>query len=77
MQEQFFPTPTSKLPHMAVNDYASRYEHVKAIHEADLSTVENCFGKCSVNLTSPISSTEETACLKRCYVKYLDLSLLI
>ena len=75
MQEQLFPKP--KLSFMREFDYASRYEQVKAVHEADLSTVENCLGKCSVNLATSVSSSEESACLKRCYIKYLDLSLLV
>ena len=38
MQEQFFPKKT--LPFVNFHDFKTKYEHVKAIHEADLSVVE-------------------------------------
>jgi hypothetical protein len=47
MQTEHF-YPERKLSFQGFNDFKSQYEGVKAAHEADLSVVENCFGKCSV-----------------------------
>lgn len=76
-QAQFYPEP--KISYQAVNDFKAQYEGVKASHEADLSTVENCLGKCSINFKAGIVgfSDKENVCLRKCYVKYLDSALLI
>jgi hypothetical protein len=37
-----------------VNDFRSQYEGVKASHEAELSTVENCLGKCNINFKAGV-----------------------
>ena len=70
--------PERQLPGQAINDIKVQYEGVKASHEADLSTVENCLGKCSVSLKyqGPLNE-REGVCLRKCFVKYLDSALLV
>jgi hypothetical protein len=76
-QAQFYPE--SKISYQAVNDFKAQYEGVKASHEAELSTVENCLGKCNISFSSGVNafSDKENVCLRKCYVKYLDSALLI
>lgn len=71
--------PERKLAVQPLNDFRVQYEGVKAGHEADLTTVENCFGKCSVNVKGGDSRLDEreTVCLRKCFVKYLDSALLV
>ena len=61
------------------NNFRSRYEQVKALHEADLSVVEDCLGKCSVNFTEETNKNDnrENSCLRQCFIKYFDATLLI
>ena len=59
------------------HDFKSQYEGVKAAIEADLSTIENCFGKCALNVRSVDTTDRETNCLRKCYVKYFDSALLV
>ena len=54
-----------------------QYEGLKAAHEADLSTVENCLGKCSVVNKDKQLSDREGTCLRKCFIKYFDSALLI
>ena len=76
-QDKFYPE--TKISYQAVNDFKAQYEGVKAAHEAELSTVENCLGKCNVNFREGIVAfnDRENVCLRKCFVKYLDSSLLI
>lgn len=70
--------PERKLAVQPINDFRVQYEGVKAGHEADLTTVENCLGKCSVNVKGGNDMNErETVCLRKCFVKYLDSALLV
>lgn len=73
--QNFYPERT--LSFQNFNDFKSQYEGVKAAHEADLSTVENCFGKCAVSLQDSKLSDREGVCLRKCFVKYFDSALLI
>ena len=57
--------------------FKAQYEGVKAAHEADLTTVENCLGKCNVNFSQGNIDERENACLRKCFVKYFDSALLI
>ena len=76
-QDQFYPK--SKVSYQGVNDFKTQYEGVKAAHEADLSTVENCLGKCNIKFNAGVVGfmDKENVCLRKCFVKYLDSALLI
>jgi Tim10/DDP family zinc finger len=74
-KDQFYPERSMSF--QSFNQFKSQYEGVKAAHEADLSTVENCLGKCNVNFKSGGIDDRENACLRKCFVKYLDSALLI
>ena len=78
MQQAYF-YPENKIAHQGANDFKTQYEGVKAAHEAELSTVENCLGKCSINFKAGVVSfsERENVCLRKCFVKYLDSALLI
>ncbi len=74
--EHFFPE--QKLSYQGINNFKAQYEGVKAAHEADLAAVESCFGKCTVSTTDgKVLSEREGACLRKCYARYFDASLLI
>ena len=75
MQKEFYP---EKAPAFTpANNFRAQYEGLKATHEADLSTVENCFGMCKVAYTESSLSDREGACLRKCFVKYFDSALLV
>jgi len=76
-KDQFYPERT--MSNQGYGQFKAQYEGVKASHEADLSTVENCLGKCNINFkaTSGNFNDNETACLRKCFVKYLDSALLV
>lgn len=75
MQEQFYPK--ADLSVTGFNNFKNKYEGVKATHEADLSAVENCLGKCKVNFSDANLASNEEGCLRQCFVKYFDSALLI
>ena len=78
MQQGHF-YPESTISYQGVNDFKSQYEGIKASHEAELSTVENCLGKCNINFKAGVVgfNEKENVCLRKCFVKYLDSALLI
>ena len=77
MQSEHF-YPQKHLSIQGSYDFKVQYEGVKAAHEADLSTVENCLGKCSVGVRTDANlSDREGACLRKCFVKYFDSALLV
>lgn len=72
----FYPEKT--LSFQSFNDFKSQYEGVKEAYQADLSTVENCLGKCGVTFNGEATFPEkEVTCLRKCYGKYFDSALLI
>ena len=73
-REQFYPERTMSF--QGFNKFKVQYEGVKAAHEADLSTVENCLGKCKVAILEKMSD-REGSCLRKCYIKYFDSALLV
>ena len=74
-KDQFYPERT--MGFQSYGQFKAQYEGVKAAHEADLSTVENCLGKCNVNFKQGNIDDRENACLRKCFVKYFDSALLI
>ena len=63
---------------LSFNQFKAQYEGLKATHVADLTTVENCLGKCNVDFDGEATfSNKEVNCLKTCYTKYFDSGLLI
>jgi hypothetical protein len=75
--QNFYPEPKPAAA-LSANNFRAQYEGVKAAHEADISTVENCIGKCSVAFKSEGPLNErENVCLRKCFVKYLDSALLV
>ncbi len=74
-KDHFYPERT--MPFQGYGQLKSQYEGVKAAHEADLSTVENCLGKCNVDFKQGNFDERENACLRKCFVKYLDSALLV
>ncbi len=74
-KDQFYPERAPAFT--PINNFKAQYEGVKAAHEADLSTVENCFGMCNVAYQGGSLSDREGACLRKCYVKYFDSALLV
>lgn len=75
MQDQFYPRKA--LPFEGMKDFKNRYEGVKAAHEADLTTVENCLGKCNISFKDVKLSESDAPCLRKCFIKYFDTSLLV
>ncbi len=73
--EHFYPERT--LAYQGVNSFKVQYEGVKAAHEADLSAVESCFGKCHVSTNDAKINERENVCLSKCYIRYFDSALLI
>ena len=49
MQEQFFPSPSFRYE--THKQFKSQYEGLKATFTADLTTIENCFGKCKIGFS--------------------------
>ena len=77
MQREHF-YPTNDVGYQSFNDFKSQYEGVKAAHEADITTIENCLGKCNINFKGGVNFEDrEGACLRKCFVKYFDSALLI
>lgn len=74
-KQHFYPERTLKIH--GGHQFTSQYEGVKATHEADLSAVEKCFGKCSIALSEAELNQQETGCLRQCYLKYFDSALLV
>ena len=74
-KDQFYPERT--MGNQTYDQFKAQYEGVKASHEADLSTIENCLGKCNVNFKGDQFDQRENTCLRKCFIKYLDSALLI
>merc|ERR1712032_1500 len=62
---------------MPYHSLPETYEYMKAGFRADLKANEQCMGKCSLNFQSDTPSPAETECLRQCFVKYNDATLLI
>ena len=60
--EHFYPKP--KLIFDPTNSFKVKYEGMKAAHEADLSAVEKCLGKCSIKYSENGLNDTESRCLK-------------
>ena len=54
-----------------------KLEGVKAIHEADMSAMESCWGKCKITTANNSFEKTEDTCLRKCYIKYFDSALLV
>ena len=72
--------PVPVLKHMPYTDASpsTQYEGVKAQARAELSVVESCLGKCSVNFSSAGAaglSAGDSACMSRCFNKFFNASL--
>ena len=72
----FSPAPRSLLVD-PYGDNASRMEGSKANFTAALMTSETCMRKCNVTEASASLSQQESECMRQCFVKYFDCSLLI
>ena len=78
MQQQHF-MPRQPGKHEFTGRPAHLFEGTKQAVLADMRVSESCFSKCNFNFNAGGAdlSASETACLGRCFSKYVDSQLLL
>ena len=72
----FNPGTRAARPDVYDDNY-SKMAGAKANFTTALRTSEVCMNKCSVTDATPMLSDGEQSCLRQCFVKYFDTTLLI
>ena len=73
--EHFFPK--QKLAIESFKDFDTQYELVRQSTFTNMDVAENCIAKCQVDLRKSGIQQAEKACLSKCFLKFLDVSLFI
>ena len=71
--------PTSKPKYIAYDADSQKYEGTKAFVLSELSLIDSCMGKCSVNFNDSTGKTlnaSEAPCMTKCFNKFFDANLI-